>query len=89
MSIFGSVAESLRKEDTGKAEESVNLGAAVNEIAESYKMQFGMNMLFETGVISNRLIEKLRSGINSADTLRLMSALEMDNVTMAREIAMT
>jgi hypothetical protein len=65
----------------------VNLNEAVSSIADNAKMLFGMNMIFSTGVISDKLIEKLRSGMNSADTLRLMSALEMDHLEVAREIA--
>jgi IMP cyclohydrolase len=68
--------------------ETVNLNEAVSEIADNAKMLFGMNMVFSTGVISDKLIEKLRSGMNSADTLRLMSAIDMDHIQIAREIAM-
>ena len=68
-SIFGSALANIKAAQVEKAaanavekeERNVRLSAAVAELVENTGMQgFGMNLLFQTGVLSERLIDKLK-----------------------------
>lgn len=76
-------------QEGAKAEESKpQMESLQRLVAQNSNFQFGTNVLLNSGVISPKILAKLNKYRPNPEAMRLLSAIDMSNESLAREIGL-